>query len=91
MSDCRFKKGHNVVTPWQRRRFYIADGKLMYYREPKDGTAGSSKEPGKLKEIGKSKDKAKDGGRSKDSIKIKDAAKSSGKYDTYQAGDAIKV
>lgn len=36
--NLRFKKGHNVVTPWQRRWFYIADGKLWYYRAPHEGS-----------------------------------------------------
>eukprot|EP00750_Incisomonas_marina_P033165 INCI9595.2.p1 GENE.INCI9595.2~~INCI9595.2.p1 ORF type:complete len:1036 (+),score=226.57 INCI9595.2:286-3393(+) len=36
-----YKKGHNVVTPWQRRWFYIANGKLWYYRDHEPISVGT--------------------------------------------------
>lgn len=76
-----YKKGHNVVTPWQRRWFYIADGKLWYYRdhEPTFKTAGSGK------------DAIKGGGTKASGTKGSSLKSAGNKSDSTPTAAAIKV
>ena len=78
--SARFKKGHNVVTPWQRRWFFIADGGLWYYRENKETTKEASA-------------KGKEGGKGKEARKEakKDGGKATSKHDNSAPAAAVKA